>query len=238
MKAVSVQEYDQAKSSADATTAQLNAAAAYSAQLENQVGYAVLRAEADGVIMETPADVGQVVGAGTVVIRLAHDGPREAVVNLPEGEAKIAKSMAVANLYADPGQTFPATLRELSAMADPLTRTYQARYTLSGAGGNAPLGATVTVHLDKEETDGAVQQYEIPIGALYDGGAGTSVWVINPDRSTLSRQSVEVAELGSETALISKGLKPGEQILALGAHLVTEGERVKILPAPAKEQKL
>jgi RND family efflux transporter MFP subunit len=238
MKAVSVQEYDRAKSSADATTAQLKAAVAHSAQLENQVGYAVLRAEADGVIMETPADVGQVVGAGTVVIRLAHDGPREAVVNLPEGEAKVAKkSTAVANLYADPGQTFVAQLRELSAMADPLTRTYQARYTLSGAGENAPLGATVTVHPDGEETDGPVQQYEIPIGALYDGGAGASVWVIDPETSTLSRQAVEVVKLGSETALISKGLKPGEHILALGAHLVKEGEQVKTLPDSAKERK-
>lgn len=238
MKAVSVQEYDRAKSSADATTAQLKAAVAHSAQLENQVGYAVLKAEADGVIMETLADVGQVVGAGTVVIRLAHHGPREAVVNLPEGEAKVAtKSTAVANLYAVPGQTFPAQLRELSAMADPLTRTYQARYTLSGAGENAPLGATVTVHLDREDTDGAVPQYEIPIGALYDGGTGTSVWVIDPDTSTVSRQPVEVIKLGSETALISKGLKLGERILALGAHLVTEGEQVKIIAEPAKERK-
>jgi RND family efflux transporter MFP subunit len=236
MKAVSVQEYDRAKSSADATTAQLKAAAAYSAQLENQVGYAVLRAEADGVIMETPADVGQVVGAGTVVIRLAHDGAREAVVNLPEGEARIAKSTAVASLYADPGQTFPAQLRELSALADPLTRTYQARYTLSGAGENAPLGATVTVHLGGENAN-AKPLYEIPIGALYDGGAGASVWVIHPDTSTVSRRSVEVVKLGSETALISKGLKPGTQIMALGVHLVTEGEQVKILAEPAKERK-
>ena len=96
IKAVSVQEYEQAKSAADATTAQLNSAVAYSRQLENQAGYAVLRAEADGVIMEIPADVGQVVGAGNVVVRLAHDGAREAVVNLPEGNAKLAKSTAIA----------------------------------------------------------------------------------------------------------------------------------------------
>jgi RND family efflux transporter MFP subunit len=238
INAVSVQEYDRAKSSAEATTAQLGAAVAYLAQLENQVGYAILGAEADGVIMETLADVGQVVGAGSVVIRLAHDGPREAVVNLPEGEAK-AKSSAVANLYADTGQTFPAQLRELSAMADPLTRTYQARYTLSGAGESAPLGATVTVHLNGEEVDGAAQHYEIPIGALFDGGAGTSVWVVkkNPETSIVSRQAVEVVKLGSETALISEGLKPGDHILALGAHLVKEGEQVRTLPGPAKEQK-
>lgn len=236
-KAVSVQAYDQAKSSADATTAQLNSAVAYSMQMENQAGYAVLRADADGVIMEIPADVGQVVGAGNVVVRLAHDGAREAVVNLPEGNEKIAKSTAEASLYADSGRTFPATLRELSAMADPLTRTYQARYSLGGVGKNAPLGATVTVHLYGDNADGAVQLYEIPVGALYDGGTGTSVWVINPNTSTLSRRHVEVAKLGSETALVSKGLKPGERILALGAHLVQEGERVKILPGPGKEQK-
>jgi multidrug efflux pump subunit AcrA (membrane-fusion protein) len=122
-------------------------------------------------------------------------------------------------------------------MADPLTRSYQARYTLGGVGENAPLGATVTVHLNGENASGPVQQYEIPVSALYDGGTGTSVWVINSDTSSLSRRTVEVARLGSETALVSKGLEPGEQILALGAHLVQEGERVKILPGPGKEQK-
>jgi RND family efflux transporter MFP subunit len=237
IKAVSVQEYDQAKSAADATTAQLNSAVDYARQRENELGYAVLRADADGVIMERPADVGQVVSPGNVVVRLAHDGPREAVVDFPEGEEQLARSKATASLYADPGQSFPAKLRELSAMADPLTRTYQARYRLGGFGANAPLGATVTVHLDGENTNGAEKLYEIPIGALYDGGAGTSVWVINPDTSTLSRRAVEVAKLGSETALVSKGLKPGELIVALGAHLVKEGERVKVLSGPAKEQK-
>lgn len=235
IKAVSVQEYDQAKSAADATTAQLNSAIAYSSQLDNQARYAVLRADADGVIMDIPADVGQVVGAGNVVVRLAHDGAREAVVNLPEGNTNFAKNRAIASLYADSGQTFPAKLRELSAMADPLTRTYQARYSLDGLGRNAPLGATVTVHLYGEARNAAMQQYEIPVGALYDGGTGTSVWVISPNTSTLSRRRVEVAKLGSETALVSSGLAPGERILALGAHLVKEGERVKIISGAEKE---
>ncbi|SJZ40403.1 RND family efflux transporter, MFP subunit [Trichlorobacter thiogenes] len=236
-KAVSVQEYEQAKSLADATTAQLNSAVAYSRQVENQEGYAVLKADADGVIMEIPAEVGQVVAAGSVVIRLAHNGAREAVVNLPEGYVKSANSTATGCLYAEPGRRFPAKLRELSAMADPLTRTYQARYSLGDVGAHAPLGATVTIHLDGERTQSAVQQYEIPVGALYDGGTGTSVWVVNPATSSVSRRMVVVAKLGSETALISKGLKAGEQILALGAHLVKEGEKVKILSSPAKEQK-
>ena len=235
IKAVSAQEYDQAKAAADATTAQLNAAVDDARQRENQAGYAVLKADGDGVIMEVPADVGQVVGAGTLVVRLAHEGPREAVVNLPEGDMQRARSAATASLYAAPGRTFPAKLRELSAMADPLTRTYQARYILGGAGKNAPLGATVTIRLDGDRARGAVPLYEIPVGALYDGGTGTSVWVINPATSTVSRRPVAVAKLGSETALVSAGLKPGERILALGVDLVREGERVRVLSGPAQE---
>lgn len=237
INAISQQEYDQAKSAADATSAQLDSALAYARQAENQVDYAVLRAESDGVIMEVPADVGQVVEVGDLVVRLAHDGAREAVVDLPEGDAQLAKSAAVARLYADPGQTFPAKLRELSAMADPLTRTYQARYTLGGGGERAQLGATVTVRLAGEQADGA-PQYAVPIGALYDDGAGASVWVIDPATSSLARRFVEVAKLGSETALIVKGIRPGERILALGAHLVHDGEKVRILPGPAQEEKL
>jgi RND family efflux transporter MFP subunit len=237
INAISQQEYDQAKSAADATSAQLDSALAYARQADNQADYAVLRAEADGVIMEVPADVGQVVEVGDLVVRLAHDGAREAVVDLPEGDAQLAKSAAVARLYADPGQSFPAQLRELSAMADPLTRTYQARYTLGGVGESAPLGATVTVRLAGEQADGG-PQYAVPIGALYDDGAGASVWVIDPASSSLARRFVEVAKLGSETALIDKGIKPGERILALGAHLVHDGEKVRILPGPAQEEKL
>jgi RND family efflux transporter MFP subunit len=235
VNAISVQEYEQAKSAADTTSEQLNAAVANFKQLEHQTSYAVLRAEADGVVMETPADVGQVVGAGLVVVRLAHDGAREAVVNLPEGSSKLATWKAVGSLYAEPGRTFPATLRELSSMADPLTRTYQARYILGGTGGSAPLGATVTVRLDGENPSDAVPQYAIPIGALHNDGTDTSVWVIHPETSSLLRRAVDVAQLGSETALISNGLNAGERILALGAHLVTEGEKVKILPEVTEE---
>ncbi|MCH5145524.1 efflux RND transporter periplasmic adaptor subunit [Desulfovibrio sp. UIB00] len=226
-KAVSTKDYDHARALADATTAQLSAAIANAKQMENQVDYALLRADADGIIMETVADVGQVVNTGAVVVRLAHDGAREAVINFPEGDAKASQHSAVASLYAAQGKIFPAELRELSAQADPITRTYQARYTLKEEGKDAPLGATVTVRLERDESSGGAQLCEIPIGALFDDGSGISVWVISPETSTLSRRPVVVVKLGSETALISKGLELGEQILALGAHLVSEGEHVQ-----------
>jgi RND family efflux transporter MFP subunit len=184
--------------------------------------------------MEVPADVGQVVAAGQTVVRLAHDGMREAVINLPEGTQAQAEDSATAFLYADPGAVFSAKLRELSAMADPVTRTYQARYTLGEAGKVAPLGATVTVILEAKQSD-ASGDPEVPIGALYDNGSGTGVWVIDEITSTVTLRQVKVTHLGEETASVSGELQPGERIVALGAHLLKPAEKIRLAAATREE---
>jgi len=233
-QAVSRQDYEKAKALADATTAQLKAAEAQAQKTANQGKYAVLKADADGVVMEVPADVGQVVAAGQTVVRLAHDGTREAVINLPEGTQAQAEDSATAFLYADPGTLFPAKLRELSAMADPVTRTYQARYTLGEAGKVAPLGATVTVILEAKQSD-ASGDPEVPIGALYDNGSGTGVWVIDEMTSTVTLRQVKVTHLGEETASVSGELQLGERIVALGAHLLKPAEKIRLAAATREE---
>src|SRR6185436_9394498 len=96
----------------------------------------VLLADADGVIVETLGEPGQVVAAGQIVIRLAHTGPREATVNLPEAIRPAIGSKASATVYGDHGSRFPALLRQLSGTADPVSRTYEARYVLEGAAGD------------------------------------------------------------------------------------------------------
>src|ERR1043166_5244434 len=83
--AVSRQEYDQARAALDSSKAQLEAAEAQARVSNNSSEYAVLLADADGVIVRTLSEPGQVVAAGQIVIQLAHDGPREALINLPEG---------------------------------------------------------------------------------------------------------------------------------------------------------
>jgi RND family efflux transporter MFP subunit len=225
--AVSLQEYERAKAEADASSAQLKAAIAQQDVASNAFGYSELQADADGVIMSVPADVGQVVAAGQTVIRLAHNGTREAVINLPEGALNLAQNATTAFLYTAPDSTIPVKLRELSAMADPVTRTYQARYTLEDNGQNAPLGATITVSFETKLTDGG-SGFEVPLGALYDGGQGSSIWVVNDGNSTVHLVPVKILKLGEETASVSGELKSGEHVVALGAHLLKPNEKVRV----------
>lgn len=225
--AVSTQAYEQAKAAADTATAQAKAEGARARQTDHQRDYAVLLADMDGVVLEVPADVGQVVAAGQTIVSLARQGAREALVYLPENALALAKRPATAALYSEAGRSFPATLRELAAVADPQTRTYLARYTLGGDAGQAPLGATVTVRMDSASPS----QVGVPVSALVDQGRGTGVWVIDSKTSTVSLRAVTVARLGEEQARLAQGLAPGERAVAFGGHLLKAGQKVELLAA-------
>ncbi|WP_428031428.1 efflux RND transporter periplasmic adaptor subunit [Ancylobacter sp.] len=219
------QRYEQAKAAADTALAQLDSARAQAEVAHNETGYAVLRADADGTVMETLGDPGQVVAAGQVVVRLAHAGAREAAVNLPETARPALASRAQAQVYGMAGGRSPAQLRQLADSADPATRTYEARYVLEGDAAQAPLGATVTVWLPRSDP-AAEAETEIPLGALLDDGRSSSVWGLRADTSTVNKRPVAVRRLGKETAIVT-GLAAGETVVALGAHLLHEGDRVR-----------
>jgi RND family efflux transporter MFP subunit len=226
----SKQTYDQNKGAADSAIAQFANAEAQASQIENQAGYSELKADADGVVMDVPSYPGEVVAAGQTVVKLARDGAREAEVFLPEASRNLAKGDATATLYAEGEVTFPARLRELSAIADPATRTYRARYILSGGGEDAPLGATVTLQLKSREAARAAM-VEVPLAALFNQGTGASVWRYDAATETVTPQAVTVARLGEERADVVGGLSPGDRIVALGAHLLKADQKVRLAPS-------
>jgi RND family efflux transporter MFP subunit len=222
--AVSASIYDQIKSASDAAQADLAAAKAQELVARDEDAYSQLLADADGVVIETLAEPGQVVAAGQTVVKLAHSGPREAAVNLPETLRPALGSPAYATLYGS-ATTVPVRLRQLSNAADPQTRTFEARYVLEGTAANAPLGATVTVHLSSTVGTDSLQ---VPVSAILDQGKGPGIWLLNPTTSTVTFQSVQVRQLGEELATISGNLRPGQQIVALGVHLLHDGEHVRL----------
>lgn len=220
---VSPQRYEQAKAALDTAEAQLAAAEAEARVAENETKYSTLDADADGTVVETLGEPGQVVSAGQVVVRLAHAGPREAVVSLPEAVRPAIGSSAEANVYGDGQRRSSARLRQLSDAADPQTRTYEARYVLDGDAAAAPLGATVTLQLTNQEAQPEVQ---VPLGAVLDDGSKTGVWVLDSTTSAVRFRPVKLIRMSGETAVIS-GLSPGDPIVAIGAHLLREGAHVR-----------
>ncbi|MHA3050154.1 efflux RND transporter periplasmic adaptor subunit [Acinetobacter sp. ANC 4639] len=224
--AISAAAYDQIKAAADAARAQLSSAQTQAKVALNASRYTDLIADGDGTIMETLAESGQVVSAGQTVVRLAHSGQREAVIQLPETLRPEIGAVGQATLFGQEKISVPAKLRQLSNTADQLTRTFEARFVLEGDLANAPLGSTVTVRI-ANQNQSSQHFLQVPVGSLLDKGKGAGVWVINAKTKKVTWRPVVVKQVDNEYAYVTGNLKNGDQIVALGAHFLREGESVR-----------
>jgi len=221
--AISAQTYDAAKAALDATKAALDAAKAQANIAKNADSYAELVADADGIVVGVFVESGQVVASGQAVVRVAKNGPREAEVYLPESVRPAVGSEATAMIYSEQSKKYKVHLRELSKAANPVSRTFTARYVIPDSS-SIPLGSTVSVELN-----GAGETLlQIPLSSIYDDGRTVGIWIVNPANSTVSLRKVSIKQVSSEFAFVEGEVSQDEQIVALGAHLLHEGERVKV----------
>jgi RND family efflux transporter MFP subunit len=223
--AISESAYDQAKAAADSAAAQLKAARAAAEVARNARRYAMLVADGEGVVTQTLVEPGQVVNAGQTVVRLAHAGPREAVVQLPETLLPPIGISGQASVFGKEGVSAAAKLRQLSSAADPVTRTFEARFTLDGELANAPLGTTVTIQLASTQPASYLQ---VPVSAIVDTGKGPGVWVVKGEPATVFWHAITIQSLGDEEAHVSGDLHQGDRVVALGAHLLSDGNLVRV----------
>jgi membrane fusion protein, multidrug efflux system len=223
--AVSSLETDKTRSARDVAVGRRDRAAEALTLARNRLAYCELIADADGVVTALTAEAGQVVAEGQVVARLARDGEREAVVSLPENRADAARSArAAVTLWAAPGESYPAVLRELSPTADPVTRTYQARFTVTNPGPKIVLGMTATVHLAPA---GADPGYVLPLSSLLRTGDRPAVWVVDRRTGGLTLTPVEVREYRHETVVLSGGVEPGQWVVTAGVQKLDVGLSVR-----------
>jgi RND family efflux transporter MFP subunit len=221
----------------DARETTFKAAEAQAALAKNQAGYTTLVADRAGVIGQVLAEPGQVVSAGQAVFRMAPDGDREIAIAIPEGELTGFKPGQAAEVSfwsaGTAAKPLAGRLREVSPVADPVTRTFAARISLKDADPLLPLGMTATVRFSG--TAGGSKALVIPLAAVFQQGDQPAVWKVmrsgTPEGGadgTVSLQRIKVAALTDAGAVVSEGLAGGEQIVAAGVNLLTAGEKVRI----------
>lgn len=191
----------------------------------NARSYALLTADADGVVTGTSVEPGQVVTSGQAAIRLAKTGEKEAVVSIPESLIGLAQGRAAVTLWSDPSKRYEAKLREFAPVADPVTRTYLARFSISSADPAVQLGMTATVTI--AATD-AARVARLPLSALFNQGSGPAVWTVGSDgRPTL--KPVDVTAYEALEVLVARGLQEGDRVVTLGVSKLDPGQILRVV---------
>ena len=219
-------ELDRQRAAQEEAASRLDRAIRAVALAERARDYGTLRADADGVVTAAMCEPGQVMAVGQTGFRVARVDEREVAVAVPESMVDdIRHGKAHASMWALPGRSFAAKLREVTPNADPATRTYAARFSLLDAGPDVMLGMTANVIITRD----AHVVVRVPLSALLDEGPGPNVWVIDAVKGTAEKRPVTVARYGRDDAVISAGLQDGEQIVTLGVQKLQNAERVRAI---------
>lgn len=205
------------------------AAASYKNQ-SNQTGYTTLVSDADGVVTGVDAEVGQVVAAGSPVVRVAQSGEMEIVIGIPENKVDTLRQIpdVRVKIWARPNDILAGKIREISPVADASTRTYTAKVAIPKPPADVKLGMTAYVTFAAKSPRAMLK---VPLTALYQEKSITSVWVV--ENGAVKLVPVQVGAPSGNDFLLTSGVSAGQTIVTAGVNLLKPGQKVKILGAEA-----
>lgn len=222
--AISQAQLDQYQSSYDAAVAAVQQTSAQYTQGANQLGYSTLYANSAGVISGINAETGQIVSAGQSVLTLVQDGEREIEINVPENrieELRKAEQIQV-TFWALPGVAADGKVREISPIANKISRTFKVRISLINPPAEIKLGMTSTVTVVHS---GSKQTASIPLSAIYQTGDTPNVWIVQNDTATL--RPIKVGRFEDNQVDVLEGLQNSDVVVTAGVHKLKEGQKVR-----------
>jgi len=196
----------------------------------NQAAYSSLNATAAGVVTLVTVEPGQVVNPGEAVLTVAHDGPRDVVFAIPEDMGNAVRPL-VGKMNAIKARRWgtevwvPATIREMAAAADPASRTLLVKADVGRA--DVSLGQTASVAISVAPRIQA--GVHVPLQALVELQGRSAVWVLDGASMTVKQQPVVTGDVNGNVVLVASGIKPGQEIVTAGVHVLTAGQKVRRL---------
>lgn len=217
---------DAKQTALDAARASYEQATAGMRVQTNQASYTTLVADEDGIVTGIDAEVGQVVGAGVPVVRVARTKEKEIVVNIPESKIDRLRSLTEIRVHtwANSGVAREGRIREVSPTADPVTRTYRARISIIDPGADVQLGMTAYVRMISTSASSYIK---LPISAFQQVKEGSMVWVV--DNGVANPHVVRVGDADGNDLVVLAGLSNGQTVVTAGVHSLKPGQKVKVL---------
>ncbi|OHV66838.1 efflux transporter periplasmic adaptor subunit [Mesorhizobium sp. LCM 4577] len=218
--------FDAAQQARQAAAAGVERANAALAKSQEQLGYARLFSDFDGVVTAVGAEVGQTVSPGQTIVTVARTDPREAVVDIPDqltGDLTVGTPFEII-LQSLPTIKTDAKLREVAPQSEGATRTRRVRLTLINPPSAFRLGSTITA----TRMTKVAPTIELPMSALLEKDGSQKVWIVDPRSSSVSAHEIKVAAKSGGSFTVSEGLAAGMRVVTAGVHSLSEGQKVKV----------
>jgi RND family efflux transporter MFP subunit len=195
----------------------------------DQLGYTELHAEFDGVVTAVGAEAGQVVNSGHMIVRVARSNDKDAVFAVAEaafqlGTERREPTQVSVLLLSNAAVTAEGVVREVSPIADPTTRTYQVKVTLTNPPEQMRFGGSVVGRIKASTTPVVV----LPGSALFDRNGTPAVWIVDPTDQSVRLKTVSIERYETDRVILKEGLARGDIVVTAGVNRLRESQKVRL----------
>jgi multidrug efflux pump subunit AcrA (membrane-fusion protein) len=180
-----------------------------------------------GAVLSAPASLGDTVGLSTVVYVIGDLSNLVVETFVPERFSNAARRglEALVSLEALPGESFPATVSEVSPVLDPASRTLRIRLRFNRPDSRIRAGMFATVSL---VTSARRDVPVIPREAVINSYGSWFVFAL--DQGGAARRRTVVLGLESEDLIeVLEGLELGDRVVSAGQNFLSDGDPVRIV---------
>lgn len=229
MQAISKQDYEIAEANF------VKAKSAYETS-QNMLEDTKLKAPFDGFVEAKYVENYQKVQTGESIIKLVNPEKLEVNFILPETNVRMTRMPVSVKVEFDTykGIWFGAKVKEfIDASPDgsgiPVKLSIvDSRFTRDKYNIYPGFSCKVSLSVDHDDTNG----YIVPLSAVFKDLSTTevSVWLYDAQTGSVKRQKVVTDQLlGSESVMVTSGLKGDDVIVVAGVTYITEGQKVNVL---------
>jgi RND family efflux transporter MFP subunit len=222
--------FDTAVQNLQAAAARLKAAKANLDLTRDQLNYTTLRADFEGVVTAVGAEAGQNVNAGQMVVKLARPDDKDGVFNIAETalpDFSNTQPEVIVWPLSMPDLAVEGVVREVSPVADAVTRTYTVRVTLKNPPPQIRFGMSIGGRLKSDPTLAVA----LPMSAIFEKADAPAVWLFDRQSSSLTLRPITVARYEATTVVVAGGLSKGDIVVTAGVNTLTVGQKVRLAEA-------
>jgi RND family efflux transporter MFP subunit len=239
------QQYEQARAGGQKEDrAQAQAAFEQAAAAEEiarkHLADATLTAPLDGFIANRSIEVGDMASAGRPVFQIVQLDPVEISVGVPETDIHLLRTgqTAAVQIPALPGDAFQGVVRVINVAADPSTRTYMVRISVSNPKHALRLGMIAEAQI---RGDRQLDLMTLAGDAIvHDPQGASTVFVYFPGQGRVFSRRVELGTVYGTEVEIKSGLSASDAVVLAGQNKLRDGSTVTVVeqpasPAPARQ---
>ena len=243
---ISRQEFDNQTQTTRATAAQVQAAQAAVENAKLNLGWTKVSSPIDGVAAIAQAQVGDLVGATTLLTTVSQLDPIKVTFPIPEKdylhfaaqinaqENGVAQAALPFQMILDNGQTYQYQGRFYAAnrQVDPQLGTIQLQVTFPNPNNILRPGQYAKI---RAATDVRHNALLVAQNAVLETQGQYQVAVVGSDNKVTMR-TVEIGQQAAGLRIIEKGVSPGERVITEGLQTVHDGMEVKPRVMPAQPE--